>query len=80
MAPGWLPYRYVLASWLFFRDLLPDLRFPMYFGFSGAWKAQLFVIFFGSNFDLFWIIFGIWGRVCPKRSQDPLMIAAGWPT
>ena len=29
---------------------------------------------------IFFIIFGIWGRVCPKRPQDSLKIAAGWPT
>ena len=42
------------------------------------WKHQ-FLSLFGKDFDEFWIIFGIWGRVCPKRSQDTLMIAAGWP-
>ena len=46
MAPKWLPNRYVLASWSFFRDLLPDLRFPAFFGFSGALKV--------SMFDTFW--------------------------
>ena len=33
-----------------------------------------------ANFDCFWSIFGILGRVCPRRSQDTLRIAAGWPT
>ena len=59
MAPRWLPNRYVLASWSFFRDLLPDLRFPMYFGFSGAWKASIFVNFwnkFRSFLGHFWYL------------------------
>ena len=42
MAARWLANPDVLASWSFFRDLLPDPRFPMYFGFSGAWKASTF--------------------------------------
>ena len=59
MAPRWLSNRYVLASWSFFRDLLPDLRFPMYFGFSGAWKASIFVNFwnkFRSFLGHFWYL------------------------
>ena len=35
---------------------------------------------FGANFDEFWIIFGIFGRVCPERSQDTFMIAVTLPT
>ena len=34
-------HRYVLASWSFFHDLLPDVRFPMNFWFSGALKASI---------------------------------------
>ena len=79
MAPRWLPNGYVLVSWSFFRDLLPDLRFPMFFFYSGALKHQCWSIFV-ANFDDFWIMFGILGRVGPKTSQDTLMIAAGWPT
>ena len=90
MAPRWLPNWYVLASWSFFRDLLPDLRFQCMFVLLELWKHQ-FSTFFGTNFDEFWvifgtrfteicIIFGILGRVCPKRCQDTLMIAAGWHT
>ena len=44
--PRWLPHRYVLASWSFFRDLPPDLGFPMNLCFSGAWSASIF--------DTFW--------------------------
>ena len=33
-------------------------------------------IMFGVNAG----IIGIVGRVCPRRSQDTFMIAAGWPT
>ena len=66
MAPRWLPNRYVLASCLFFRDLLPDLRFPMYFGFSGAWKASIFDIFWNKIqqfLDCFWHL----GSCMPKE-------------
>ena len=38
-----------------------------------------FLSIFGANFDGFWIIFGILGRVCPKRPQDSLNIAAKGP-
>ena len=43
MAARWLANPYVLASWSFFRDLLPDLRFPMYFGFLGGLKTSFLV-------------------------------------
>ena len=79
MAPRWLPNRCVLASWSFFRDLLPDLRFPMYFCFSGALKASISDTFW-NKIRRFLNRFGILGCVCPKRSQDTLVIAAGWPT
>ena len=46
MVPRWVPNGHVLASWSFFRDLLPDLRFQMYFWFSGALDASIF--------DTFW--------------------------
>ena len=48
MAPRWLPNRHVLASWSFFRDLLPNLRFPMLFCFSGALKASIFYTFWNK--------------------------------
>ena len=41
MASKMLPHRYVLASWSFFRGLLPDQCFPMNFCFSGALKASI---------------------------------------
>ena len=41
MALRWVQNLYVLASWSLFRNLLPDLRFPMYFCFSGALKASI---------------------------------------
>ena len=37
----WLLNPHVLASWSFFRDLLPDLRFPTFFSFSGASIASI---------------------------------------
>ena len=43
-------------------------------------SKQQFLSSFGSNFVEMWTIFGVLGRVCPKRSQDTLKIAAGWPT
>ena len=66
MAPRWLSNRYVLASWSFFRDLLPDLRFPMYFGFSGAWKASIFVNFW-SKFRSFLVRCWYLGSCMPQE-------------
>ena len=43
-------------------------------------STNFWYLLFGTKFHGFWIIFGILGRVCPKRSQDTLIIAAGWPT
>ena len=79
MAPRWLPNRYVLASWWIFRNLLPDICFPLFFCFLGALKASN-LTYFGTNFPNFLIILGILGHVCPKRPQDSLKIAEGWPT
>ena len=36
----WPPNRYVLASWSFFHNLLPELRFPMFFAFQELWEHQ----------------------------------------
>ena len=66
MAPRWIQNWYVLASWLFFRDLLPDLRFPMYFCFSGVLKASIFDTFWnniGQFLDCFWHL----GSCMPKE-------------
>ena len=48
MALRWFQNWYVLASWSFFRDLLPDLRFPIYLCFSGALKAPISVTFWNK--------------------------------
>ena len=64
--PRWLPHRYVLASWSFFRDLLPDLRFPMKHCFSGALKVPIFDTFWNKIrqfLDYFWHL----GSCMPKE-------------
>ena len=79
MKPKWLPNRYVLDSWSFFAICFRTYVFQCSFAFPELWKHQ-FLILFGTKFDNFWVVFGILGHVCPKRSQDTLIIAAGWPT
>ena len=64
--PRWLPHRYVLASRSFFRDLLPYLRFPMYFCFSGALKASIFDTFW-NNIRQFLGCFWHLGSCMPKE-------------
>ena len=66
MVPRWLPNRYVLASWSIFRDLLPYLRFPMYFCFSEALKASIFDTFW-NNIRRFLAHFWHLGLCMPKE-------------
>ena len=70
MTPRWLPNRYVLASWSFFRDLLPDLRFPMYFCFSGALKASISDTFLEQNSMIFESFLASWVVYAPKGPHD----------
>ena len=83
MRPRWpprcLPHRCVLASWSFFRDLLPDQRFPMKICFSGAWNASIFVNFwnkFRRILDHFW---HLGSRMLLEVSRYP-QDCAGLPT
>ena len=66
MAPRWLPNWYVLASWSFFRDVLPDLCFPMNWCFSKAWNTSI-VVHFWSKF--WWILDHFWhlGSCMPQE-------------
>ena len=69
MASRWLPNRYVLASWCFFRNLLPDLLLQRFFTFRELGKHQFSTIL-GAKSDEMSIILAILGRVCPKKPQD----------
>ena len=82
MSPRWpsrcLPHRYVLASWSFFRDLLPDLRFPMKFCFSGVWNASIFINFwnkFRRILDHFWYVGSCMPLEVLRYSHDCCRIA-----
>ena len=66
MVPRWLSNRYVLASCMFFRDLPPDLRFPMNLCFSGAWETSILVNFW-NKFPLFFGHFWYLGFCMPQE-------------
>ena len=73
MAARWPPNRYVLASWSFFCDLLPDLRFPIFLCFAGAWKASIFVNFwnkFRSFFESFLVSCVVYAQGVSRHYHD----------